>query len=181
MSDAPPGWDGLLDDGEEILWQGRPSGQVSFRGLEPGNVLTGLVMFGFAVFWISGAMRASIGDGNIFGIIFPLFGLPFLWVGFDKAGGKVLIDAYRRKRSWYTLTNRRAFIATEILGQRDRNSWPIHAGTVLDLEDGALQSIRFADRRKTARGQNRIGFELIPDGREVLGLMRQIQNHRGAS
>ena len=89
MSKHPPGWEGLLDDDEEILWQGRPSGGVVVRGSDIFESVFGLFFAGFAIFWIS--MASSMGaPRNAPGIfqLFPLFGLPFLAVGLHMVCGK---------------------------------------------------------------------------------------------
>lgn len=183
MTRAPEGWDGILEPGETVLWQGRPGVRVSVRELEARRVGFGLIFAGFAVFWMISAARA--GASGPMGAVFPLFGLPFLVLGLKLAGAGIFWDAFLRRRSWYTLTNRRAFIATDVFGRRSLESWPITPETVIDFDDGPEGGLWFADRPAarwkvaTRTGRERIGFEQIDGVHEVLRLMRQVQ--RGAT
>jgi len=164
-------WDGILDADEEILWQGRPDGMLSYK---PDNIpvaLFGLVFAGFALFWMM--MAASAGG------MFWSFGLIHFSVGVGLIIGPNLWSAFRRRHSWYTLTNTRAFIATDmpILG-RKLKSWPIIQETPLEYIEGSPPSLKFAT--ETRRGKNRsyevaIGFDRIIDAREVYNMMRKLQ------
>jgi hypothetical protein len=166
-----PGWDGILDEGEDIIWQGRPDAKLVFK---PENIvmfLFGLAFAGFALFWM---VMASMAGG-----FFWMFGLIHFSVGVGIAGGALFWNAYKRKHSWYTLTSRRAFIATDmpVMG-RSLKSYPIDEDTVLDFIDGDLATIHFATERK--RGKNgtytvNIGFEWIENGRAVYQIFRDIQ------
>ena len=105
--------------------------------------------------------------------------LPHFLVGAGMVWGAIWWPSFRRRRSWYTLTDRRAFIATDLPIQGRRlQSWPINRGTRLELREGPPDSVFFATRKK--RGRNGtytvpVGFERIPDGKQVLRLMRDIQ------
>ncbi|MBL9060596.1 MAG: aspartate carbamoyltransferase catalytic subunit, partial [Mangrovicoccus sp.] len=109
------------------------------------------------------------------GLAFPLLGLPFLALGLHRAGGRILWEAWRRRRTWYTLTSQRAFIATELFGRRDLQAYPMTPKTVLD-RDG--RNIWFAiDFVRTPRGSRRrkIGFSHLLDADRVFSLMAQVQ------
>lgn len=166
-----PGWEGILDDGEDILWQGRPDTRIVFN---PANVITflfGLAFAAFALFWM--IMAASAGG------FFWAFGLIHFSVGFGISFGAIFWDAFKRARTWYTLTGPRAFIATElpVLG-KSLKSYPIDADTMLDFREGHPSSIFFAAEQR--RGKNstytvNIGFQRIADGRAVYQIFRDIQ------
>lgn len=172
------GWQGILEDGETVRWQGQPDPATDWSELRPQKVLFGLVFAGFAIFWIAMAL-GQVPGSSFMGIVFPLFGLPFLVIGLREAGLGVLWAAYRRRHTWYSLTNRRAFIATDLFGRRDLEAYPIGPATVLDLQDGKQTGhIWFAtDFVKTQRGskRRRIGFTHLNDSRAVYDLMRQMQ------
>ncbi|MCO6384216.1 aspartate carbamoyltransferase catalytic subunit [Oceanicola sp. 502str15] len=181
MPKAPPGWAGLLDDDEEILWQGRASGAITFRGRDIFQSLFGLFFAGFAIFWIS--MASSMGPPRNAPAIFhffPLFGLPFLAIGLHLAFGKYFWDAYVRRHTNYTLTNQRGFIATEVFGNRKLKSYPLTDNLVLE-QSARGDTLWFASENFTRRNKNglkrtytrRIGFELIEDGAQVMGLARK--------
>ena len=56
---APEGWDGILDEGEDIRWQGRPGTKVVWKIGHIFSVLFGLAFAGFALFWMIMASRAG--------------------------------------------------------------------------------------------------------------------------
>lgn len=168
---AIDGWESILDEGEKILWQGRPNGAVVFK---LGNLMTfifGLFFAGFALFWM--IMAASAGGG------FWMFGLLHFSVGIGLAFGSLFWSAFKRRRMWYTLSTRRAFIATDLpLKGRQLKSYPIGPDTILEFTDGPLATLNF--NKEMRRGKNRtytvdIGFERIKDGASVYRLMRDIQ------
>ena len=171
MSHDP--WAGILDEGETILWQGRPDGAVRLSVTNIAAALFGLAFAGFALFWMIMAAQA--------GGFFWMFGLLHFSVGVGLAAGPIFWDAYRRRHSWYTLTDRRAFIATDIpLRGKRLESFPINRTTELSLVDDTLSSVYFAaGLRRGANGKKRhakIGFERIEAGREVFRMMRDIQS-----
>lgn len=168
---APAGWEGILDPGERILWQGRPVPGIVWRPQQMVTFLFGLAFAGFALFWM--LMAATAGG------FFWMFGLIHFGVGLALSFGPIVWPAYMRRHTWYTLTDRRAFIATDapLLGRRLK-SYPIERGTVLSYDAGNPATIHFAHvMRRTKNGSSRsdIGFERIAEGPEVYGLMRQIQ------
>lgn len=169
MSDSS--WENILDPGERILWQGRPDGAVVFRIQNAVTFLFGLAFAGFAFFWMISAAQA--------GGAFWAFGLIHFTVGVGIAFGAVFWDAWRRRHTWYTLTDRRAFIATDIpLRGRRLRSYPIGADTALNYDAATPATIHFAhEYRRTKNGSTRrdIGFERIEDGREVYARLRAIQ------
>jgi hypothetical protein len=164
-------WAGILDPNEKIIWQGRPDGGFAIKVSNMLTALFGLVFAGFALFWM---ISASQGDGN-----FWMFGLLHFSVGFGLLLHALFWPTYKRRNSWYTLTDQRAFIAVNIpLRGKSLKSYPITADTSLELTDTALSSVNFAEEIK--RGKNKsytvpIGFERLTDGRDVYRLMRKIQ------
>lgn len=53
------GWEGILADGEEILWQGRPSINMSNNSRRIPAMIFGLFFAGFALFWMVLASQAG--------------------------------------------------------------------------------------------------------------------------
>lgn len=187
----PPGWEGILAPGERILWQGRPAPGTDWASLLDTRRLFGLVFAGFAVFWMAKAFDIGSNHGAI-GYLIPLFGLPFLAAGLKMAGGDLLLAARQRRRTWYTLTDRNAFIATEGLGGRKLSTHPLVPSLVVRLEDGEPGTIWFGQRtvHRTVSvrglGMSRAshsartlpgpaGFERIPDARTVYGRILEVQ------
>ncbi len=177
--ERPEGWEPYLDRGEKILWEGAPVGGIRFRASDIFTSLFGLVFGGFAIFWITMASVIT-SKGNAPGpfSFFPLFGLPFLAVGAYLAFGRFFWKAYKRSKTRYALTDKRAIVATSAFG-RKLKSYPITAGTRLDYEPGDPATIWFAEEeRRGSKGRRytvKHGFEYILDGDDVYRLMRQIQ------
>ena len=124
------GWEGILDKNEKILWQGRPDAKLRLRASKLVGVVFGLVFAGFALFWM---IAASFAGG-----FFWMFGLLHFFVGLGVAAGALYGSSWRRKHSWYTLTDRRAFIATDMpFRGRSLKSYPITRDTILDFDGGS--------------------------------------------
>lgn len=165
--DQPSGWEGILEPGETIVWQGRPDGalQIPLAGL--GVAAFGVLFAGSALFWMVMAARS--------GGFFWMFGLIHFGAGVSLILGALLGPTLRRRRTWYTLTTRRAFVATALpLRPRSLRSWRIEADTPLRLIEDDLVSIRFGT---TYDGETRrmAAFERLHDGRAVYRLMRNVQ------
>lgn len=168
---VPAGWEGILSEGEDILWQGRPDGKFVFKIVHAFTFIFGLGFAGFALFWMIMASQA--------GGFFWAFGLIHFTVGIGLAIGPPFWSFWARRHTWYTLTNDHAYIATDIpmLG-RKLKSYQIDRSTRITFEPGQLSSVFFAEEyRRTKNGSRRvdIGFERIPDGDDVYRMIRQIQ------
>lgn len=164
------GWQGVLEPGERILWQGQPVGGIEWRDLDFRRALFGLLVLVFAAFWTVAAVSAALGEGLVV-LVFLAAGLFFAGLGIRLAVGEPLWDAFLRSRTWYTLTDRQAIIATDHLRRRALTAWPIAPDTVITLEDGDPGSVWFA------RGHRRhpVGFRRIAEPRVVYDHMRRIQ------
>jgi hypothetical protein len=98
-----------LEPGEAVRWMEQPIP----RYLAPASI--GMVLFGlpwtaFALFWICGASGFKCPDFSKGGFaFFPLFGLPFVLVGFGMLSSPLW--AYRKLlKTVYVITNRRAIL-----------------------------------------------------------------------
>ncbi len=166
------GWEGILDADERILWQGRPDWRIVLKALHIPLVLFGTAFAGFALFWM---IMAAFAGG-----FFWMFGLIHFFVGIGVMIGPPLFSAYRRQHTWYTLTDQRAFVATNLpVTGRKFKSYPIEEDTRLDFVEGDLSSVHFAEAVR--RGKNStylvpVGFERIENGREVYQLIRKVQS-----
>ena len=180
MNDPAKAWEGLLAPDERILWQGRPVARLAFRPSDLVMSGFGFVFFAFAVFWTYMAGWISRGTDPL-GNIFPLFGIPFILVGAYLLFGRFFWDVLRRRGTWYTLTNKRAFIATDVFGHRTLKDYVIEPdANIVLLEEGGEQTVNFAEYwvrgHKGQSHRKTVGFELLPDGREVYGLLREVRD-----
>lgn len=185
---VPAGWEGILEPGERILWQGRPDTRVEWGDVISFQSMFGLVFAGFAVFWIT--MARNIGSHFDDGIssVFPLFGLPFVAVGLHMVVGRLIFDAVRRRGTWYTLSDRTAFIAVSSRGLRRLERYPLEPDMPLVLDDGNPGTVWFAEKvthnpggwsgsgsnqryRGPSTTREQIGFRRIDGARGVYRLM----------
>lgn len=166
------GWEGILDPGERILWQGRPDDRIELRGPIMVPVLVGAFFAVFALIWIV----AVLAGGEP---LAALFGLLHFAVGAGLMVGAPLWQRHRLRHTWYTLTDRRAFIATDFRPEgRKLNSWPITPDMRLTLIEGPPDTLNFLTVTRRVKNRNRrvtVGFERIADGRAVMALMRGVQ------
>ena len=180
-ADPHPAWRPFLAAGERILWEGRPVPGFKFSRSALMKSGFGLFFLLFSLFWMAMAFGITSvspeGSDDPIGSIFPLFGLPFVVVGGYLTFGHFLWDKWKRDKTNYALSDRRAFIATDLLG-KSLKSYPIEPQTVLTFEPAAPPSVYFAEKtRRTKNGSYTvpIGFERIDEGEDVYRLLLAIQ------
>ena len=131
----------------------------------------GVVLIGFSILWMQ---MAAHGGGYFWTLGLLIFG-----IGFFNVIGIHFWKTHARRNTYYTLTSQNAFIATNLFGRKSLKSYPIENGTDLEFFDGPTQTIVFA--RVTKRGKHGsyevpVGFEFIPDGRDVMKLLHNVQD-----
>jgi hypothetical protein len=110
---------GELQEGEKILWTGKPEAAVVFTAGDFFLVPFSLMWGGFAIFWESMALFAFFGsDRDPAALIFPLFGIPFVLIGLYFIFGRFLYKKKRKEMTFYALTDSRAIILTNWPRQR---------------------------------------------------------------
>ena len=191
MSMLGHGADGLLAPDEELLWQGQPQARIIWRDALSVRTVIGLVFFGFALFWINGARtQTPAGAPDVFQLLFPLLGVPFVLIGLWLALGRLIWDAALRAGTHYTLTNRNAFISLHMFGRRSLESWPldeIERVTLVDRHPGSVLFEVSADLRREraqpmpvkpplATRRPSLGFREITDPRRVYTLIQENQS-----
>ncbi len=103
----------LLKD-EKMLWVGQPLAKL-FTGADILLIPFGLLFFCFSIFWLSGALRIwhwqseHLFDNLPFSL-FPLFGIPFVLIGFYIAFGRFFFKLWKKRNTYYAVTNQRALI-----------------------------------------------------------------------
>lgn len=162
----PREWRGRLKPGERILWQGAPHGAFYWRRHYLGPIVgAGAGMA--AVFWLELAgpwVLAVMAALALSAVYAPV------------------ADAYKMRHSFFTLTNRRAFIGTDtkIFG-RKLESYPLGPDTELSLAYGdELHAVHFAHvMRPTRHGKERIdiGFQNLTyaEASKVHDLIQEIK------
>lgn len=186
------GWSDHLSPGERLLWQARPAADIRLGDFLSVRLPFGLVFAGFAVFWMSAAFAMTRqADGFD---VFPLFGIPFLLVGLYMAIGVPFWDAYERAHSWYALSDRAAYIATELFGRRKLARYPVADMNAIELEDGETGTVWFRKETRVHTSQNyrpngvsrprthisttQIGFKRIATPRSVYAMILRLVDAR---
>ncbi|MDX8354250.1 hypothetical protein [Cognatiyoonia sp. IB215182] len=174
-------WQDYFDTDEELLWQGAP---------EPGaqSLPRTLFMSIFGLpFLAAGLWMAFDGfdsklpfDGFVhvfFGVLMVLFAIPFIVVGASITFGVWLYAKHSHHYIRYALTNKRAYVAKSFY-RHTLQIYQIMPDDAITLEQGRYDNVKFKTiYTKDSDGETRrdIGFDGISGGREVYGLIGQIQ------
>ncbi|NSX56491.1 hypothetical protein [Parasulfitobacter algicola] len=168
------GWDGILEPGERIIWQGRPDYKFDLKRVPVIIYIAGFSMVTVMSYQlIANAMFQTTAGIVLSGIcilsgLLILIGIPFL-------------DAHNRKYTTYTLTDRRAFIAAiTILGDRLWTSHQIRIDFPITFKEGSPPSIYFTEGwghrwYSKYRVKVPVGFERINNAHEVHALLQKVQ------
>lgn len=163
-------WDNILHDDEKIHWQGSPVPGVSLRVNDYIMISFGLGFVGVATF-ISFISRHDWATA--------LFPLPFFMFGIGIALNPFLWKPMILRRTYYTLTNKRAFIARHVpFLERELKAWPLDRIGKIELKASDPGSVFFAENVLDAediRHNEPIGFERIKNAREVFSMMSQLR------
>ncbi|MFA6280273.1 MAG: hypothetical protein WC612_05735 [Bdellovibrionales bacterium] len=183
-----------LSGGERLLWTGRP---LAFRVF-----MSTLIIYLFAIPWTAfslfwEAMAISLwftkagdkmpeGMGRAVMIVFPLFGLPFIAVGFFMLA-RPFIEGRRARKTIYAITDRRALVIRQG-ALREVASYSFDSSEFeisrKERADGS-GSLFFASSQMVGKaGNSRLtkkGFEHIGDVRQVEEKLRSaIRAHEAA-
>lgn len=112
--------------GESIQWTGQPNPSIVFHRDDWVAIPFSLLWGGFAIFWFltaSGLLHLPSSKPNhgfqIFGLI---WGTPFVLMGQYFIWGRFVHERWKKKRTYYALTNRRALIVTYNFRHRTSSS-----------------------------------------------------------
>lgn len=174
---APPGWENFLDAGETILWQGRPYPGVILRGKSLIMIVTGAIFLLIpAVFHLASFLLASkVAISNRDAVV----AFPFVVIGLAAIFVAPQMGAYYRRNCWYTLTDRRAVIATQLFGQRSLDSYAVKQWSHLALKNTRPPSVHFRSQTILSSyraSYNDIGFDHIEEGAHVYEMMRRLMD-----
>lgn len=167
---GPPNLAGGLEEGEEILWQGRPDGAVVFEGTF-GSRFGAVVFLAFSTFWTVKAWEAPG--------IFRVFGAVFIGLALNDLAGKFLWRAFLRRRTIYTLTNRRALLEVDHpLNGKRLQSYPITDDMELSYDGREPGMITFEEaiRKGPSNWSLRpVSFQRVTGAKRVYTLFAQVK------
>ena len=150
----------------------------------PGDVFMipfSLMWGGFAFFWEATVLHQSVPG------FFALWGIPFVAMGLYLIVGRFFVDAYRRSRTWYGLTDQRVLIIGGVFG-RDVKSLDLATLAALKLAErsdrsGTITFGPYAGNVPEWMGSNWPGaggqmpprFEMLEDARSIYERVREAQ------
>jgi hypothetical protein len=164
-----------LEEGERLLWAGRPPQGLRLRLIDIFAIPFSLVWGGFAITW---EVLAIVFNAPF---IFALVGLPFVIIGFHLMIGRFFDDARERAKTFYGVTDQRAII---VLNEttRQMKSLDLEERITLKESKNGYGSIEFADQPLSSTPRGRVAksavdkgpnpiFEGIPDARAVYRML----------
>ncbi|GHF37568.1 hypothetical protein [Seohaeicola zhoushanensis] len=171
-----PEWQGILQPGERILWQGAPRSDDPSLKTDPYRSLLAIGVIAFATVM----MAYRIPEAPTTKALLALFGLwltACILIGYP-AFGRTMFLAYKTRHSFYTLTTLRAFIGWTLFGHRRLEQWPIIRETKVELVPGNPGHVHFAERlhhNKHSTDVEKVGFRNIADPEAVHALILKVQ------
>lgn len=152
MANVSEGWEGILEEGETILWQGRPNSAIHWHSLVDIKTAMGLFFCLLSGGWIVGMLASAPAEtrelnDDIFDyviIVYFAFGALFFFSGLYMIIGRLMWDAYVRRCTWYTLSDRAAYVATMVMGKRDLKRYAKEKMIPPLLTDGDPGDVFFA-------------------------------------
>ncbi|NHF73932.1 hypothetical protein [Paracoccus xiamenensis] len=175
---AQPGWDAILEDGEELYWQGWSRPKLKFGKAVVGNLVAGSIITAFGGAMCAAGWAYGVKGGKFEAWLIGIIGLPLLLLGLLRLIPDAVWEYLLQRRKFYSLSNRRAFAGgSNLLGKRRLISWPITSETSFRLMKGDPPSVRFYEGRlESGRRPNyHAAFKAIEDADDVYKLLQKIQ------
>ena len=121
MTSRPTTLSQNLGPGERLLWSGQPRSGIQLRGQDAYLIPFSLMWGGFAIFWEYMALTQGSKAPGPVGIVFPLFGVPFVCVGLYLIFGRFFADARSRSRTFYGVTSERIIIISGLFSLQTKS------------------------------------------------------------
>ena len=176
-----------LDPGERLLWSGQPRAGIRLRAVDTLLIPFTLLWGGFAFFWEYMVLTHMSNAPQPMVTIFPLFGLPFVFVGLYMIFGRFIVDAMRRGRTYYGVTNERIIVISGLFAPQikslmlktlDAISFAPRmdgSGTITFGQSNFVNAVFPAGSWPGAGRFASPAFELIDRAKEVYDLVREAQ------
>ncbi len=162
---------------------------VVFRGSDVFMIPFSLIWGGFAIFWETMALGIPNEAAGAVGIVFPLFGIPFVLIGLYMIFGRFIYDSKKRAKTIYGLTNQRVIIISGIWGKSVkslnlRNLSDVSlseksdkSGTIAFGQENFMMSFSGGYGFPGMGGSNVPKFEFIENAKEVYTQLRAQQKN----
>ncbi len=128
----------LLSD-ETVLWEGRPDASVVFHREDILLIPFSLLWGGFAIFWEATAIGMHSRVVHPAPWFFVLWGIPFVIIGQYIIWGRFLVTAWKKRRTFYALTDRRVLVVQNGWSRKTSSAYLEDLPTL--VKDGASENI----------------------------------------
>jgi hypothetical protein len=179
--DALEGWPREhLDDGERVIWQGRPLPGIRNRRWRALTTLFGLGLLVWGNFVLGGLVHHLSREGmSVNAPLYLLFGVAAIGGGVHYVFFQWRAAARAHLTTRYALTNRCACIMVGT-GSGSVQRYRLRPETVIELDRHEGHSdlwfhVRYEDAAAAVVATRRVGFEGISDGGTAVMLARSIQ------
>ncbi len=166
-------WNPILEPDEETIWQGGPVSSFALGRPDTDPFGLGIFVIVAGLIWIFDEFPENSLEQ-------ALKYLPFI-IGCAITIAALIAVTYRRNRTWYSLSNKRAFIGTDIpLQKRRLKSYSLISEYPLKLIDHDPGTVLFAKEFVDGGEDNfdrwdSVGFEHIPNPQHVYRLIQEIR------
>jgi len=168
-----------LEAGERIQWIDMPIPRY-FTPASISAFLFGIPWTAFSIFWVCGAAGFEFPDFEQGFDLFPLFGIPFVLVGFGMLSAPLW--AYRKSlKSVYVITDRRAITfeggwSTTIRSYLPEKLTDIYRKERNDGSGDVIISSRAWNDSEGGRQSEELGFLRIPNPKEIETMLKGLAN-----
>jgi hypothetical protein len=110
-----------LTPGETVLWAARPRAGVVFHGNEyEPQVLISLLIGGFTILWEALVIWSlwSTPSHRVRSVLLICWGVPFVIDGQYRMWGRFFYAAWKKKKTYYAVTNRRVIVVHNFRGHQ---------------------------------------------------------------
>jgi hypothetical protein len=105
-------WQRDLLPGERILWAGRPAKRARLVARDIFPILFSIVWIGVILPWVGRQLADIIRARDLSGVPGMLPGLAFLGFGLYVSLGRLVLQRYLRRHTWYAVTDQRVLVRT---------------------------------------------------------------------
>ena len=156
----------LLKD-EKIMWSGQPDPGISFTRADIFLIPLSLFFAGFPLVWFGAAIFSAPQnpDKSAGAIVFFYFiGFAFTVYGLYFAFGRFLYKKWKKRRTYYALTNRRALILTRMAGKKLQGVFLDRVPAInKSVRSDGIGTVQFGNSTWLGAAYSNTGLDFFPD------------------